>query len=59
VLLDQLKVGGRLLAIVGQEPVMTAVRVTRLSDTALQTETLFDTIAPRLQGFDEPTRFAL
>jgi protein-L-isoaspartate(D-aspartate) O-methyltransferase len=56
-LLDQLKVGGRLLAVVGQEPVMRAVRVTRLSDTALKSEELFDTVAPRLHGFAEPTRF--
>ena len=58
VLLDQLKVGGRLLAIVGQEPVMRAVRITRLSATALQTDELFDTVAPRLAGMAEPTRFA-
>jgi len=57
-LLDQIKVGGRLLAVVGQEPVMRAVRITRLSATALQTEELFDTVAPRLSGFAEPTRFA-
>ena len=57
VLLDQLKVGGRLLAIVGQEPVMRAVRITRLSATALQSQDLFDTVAPRLAGFGEPTRF--
>ncbi len=58
VLLDQLKVGGRLLAIVGQEPVMHALRITRLSDTTLQTDSLFDTVAPRLHGVAEPTRFA-
>jgi len=57
-LLDQLKPGGRLLAIVGQEPVMRAVRITRLSATALQAQDLFDTVAPRLLGFDEPTRFS-
>jgi protein-L-isoaspartate(D-aspartate) O-methyltransferase len=59
VLLDQLKIGGRLLAIVGQEPVMRAVRVTRQSAAALQSVDLFDTVAPRLQGFDEPSRFVL
>jgi protein-L-isoaspartate(D-aspartate) O-methyltransferase len=59
VLLDQLKPGGRLLAIVGQEPVMRAVRITRLSDQAFKTEELFDTVAPRLLGFAEPSRFAL
>jgi protein-L-isoaspartate(D-aspartate) O-methyltransferase len=58
VLLDQLKVGGRLLAIVGQEPVMRAVRITRLSDSALQSQDLFDTMAPRLVGFGEPPRFS-
>ena len=57
-LLDQLKPGGRLLAIVGQEPVMRAVRITRLTATALQAQDLFDTVAPRLLGFDEPTRFS-
>ena len=57
-LLNELKVGGRLAAIVGQEPMMRAVRFTRQSDTVLQTEELFDTVAPRLTGFAEPTRFA-
>ena len=56
-LLDQLKIGGRLLTVVGQEPVMRAVRITRLSDTALQSQDLFDTVAPRLAGFGELTRF--
>jgi protein-L-isoaspartate(D-aspartate) O-methyltransferase len=56
-LLDQLRVGGRLLAIVGQEPVMRAVRITRLSATALQSQDLFDTVAPRLAGFSEPSGF--
>jgi protein-L-isoaspartate(D-aspartate) O-methyltransferase len=56
-LLDQLKIGGRLLTIVGQEPVMRAVRITRLSPTALQSQDLFDTVAPRLAGFGELTRF--
>ena len=57
-LLDQIKVGGRLLAIVGQQPVMRAMRYTRLSATALKAEALFDTLAPRLLGMAEPTRFS-
>ncbi len=57
VLLDQLKEGGRLAAIVGQLPVMTAVLVTRTGAAAFQREVLFDTVAPRLSGFPEPTRF--
>ena len=57
-LIAQIKIGGRLLAIVGQAPVMHALRITRLSATALQSEDLFDTVAPRLLGVAEPTRFA-
>ena len=56
-LLDQLKVGGRLVAIVGQQPVMQAVLTTRGSDRGWATEILFDTVALRLSGFDEPSRF--
>ena len=50
-LLEQLKVGGRLVAIVGEEPMMRAVRVTRTGEKAYQTVELFDTIAPRLDNF--------
>lgn len=57
VLLAQLRVGGRLIGIVGAEPMMRAVRVTRQSDASFVTVELFDTVAPRLAGFDEPTRF--
>lgn len=57
-LLQQLKVGGRLIAVVGSEPVMRAVRITRLSEASFQTTELFDTVQPRLRGFDEPSRFA-
>jgi len=55
-LLAQLKPGGRLVAIVGGEPVMTAMRVTREGDR-YATQPLFDTIAPRLVGFAEVPRF--
>jgi protein-L-isoaspartate(D-aspartate) O-methyltransferase len=56
-LLQQLKVGGRLLAIVGQEPVMVATLYTRTADAAWSSKALWDHTAPRLQGFTEPTRF--
>lgn len=56
-LLAQLKVGGRLIGIVGFEPVMRAVLVTRTGDPGLERRVLFDTVAQRLQGFAEPTRF--
>lgn len=57
-LLDELKVGGRLIAIVGQEPVMRATLVTRVGDQEFRHVELFDTVAPRLVGFGEPSRFA-
>jgi len=56
-LLDQLKVGGRLLAIVGSDPVMQAVLHTRVSEGQFSRQSIFDTLAPRLPGFAEPSRF--
>jgi protein-L-isoaspartate(D-aspartate) O-methyltransferase len=56
-LLAELKVGGRLAAIVGQEPVMRATLVTRVGEAEFRSVELFDTVAPRLLGFDEPSRF--
>jgi len=56
-LLQQLAPGGRLVAIVGDEPVMRAVRIERLADSRFDSRELFDTVAPRLHGFDEPSRF--
>lgn len=56
-LLDRLAVGGRLAAIVGQEPVMRAVLVTRRGEAAFDRVELFDTVAPRLDGFPEPSKF--
>lgn len=57
VLLDQLKPGGRLIAIVGQLPIMRARLYTRSASGACAHEDLFDTVAPRLQGFPEPSHF--
>ena len=56
-LLSQLKVGGRLAAIVGQMPIMRATLVTRSSEQSYTSVELFDTVATRLTGFDEPSRF--
>ena len=55
-LLAQLKPGGRLLAIEGNDPIMTAVRYTQGVQAVERTE-LFDINAPRLAGFPEPQRF--
>ncbi|MDP3650568.1 MAG: protein-L-isoaspartate O-methyltransferase [Rhodoferax sp.] len=56
-LLAQLKVGGRLAAIVGHEPMMRATFVTRTSETDFRTTQPWETVAPRLQNFSEPSRF--
>jgi protein-L-isoaspartate(D-aspartate) O-methyltransferase len=55
-LLEQLKVGGRLVAIVGELPIMRAELTTRGAD-GFATEVLFDTVAPRLVHFPEAPRF--
>jgi protein-L-isoaspartate(D-aspartate) O-methyltransferase len=57
-LLEQLKPGGRLVAIVGSEPIMTARLFTRSGANAFAGRDLFDTVAPRLLGFAEPGRFS-
>jgi len=57
VLLNQLKVGGRLAAIVGAEPVMRAVLVTRTGSNEFRSVELFDTVAGRLPGFAEAPAF--
>ncbi len=56
-LLQQLKVGGRLVTIVGDEPVMRATLVTRTGDGSFTTAQRWDTVAPRLLHFREPSRF--
>ena len=68
-LLGQLKPGGRLAAIVGQLPVMRAELHTRAPAATAGSDApaaaaggfakvvLFDTVAPRLIGFGEPSRF--
>lgn len=57
-LLEQLKVGGRLGAVVGDDPVMCGTFVTRHSATDFRTVQPWDCDAPRLQNFGEKSRFA-
>jgi protein-L-isoaspartate(D-aspartate) O-methyltransferase len=60
--LQHLKPGGRLAAICGNEPVMCATVVTRGADNAqgatFSQTTPWDTVAPRLSGFEEPSAFS-
>ena len=56
-LLAQLREGGRLGAIVGHEPVMRFTLVRRTGDR-FETTQPWDTMAPRLVGFAEPSGFS-
>jgi protein-L-isoaspartate(D-aspartate) O-methyltransferase len=56
-LLDLLKVGGRLVAIVGEEPIMHAQVITRTSETNFTSTEKWDDNAPRLLNFPQPSAF--
>ena len=56
-LLEHLKRGGRLRAIVGDQPVMRATLITRTGDAEYRTTQAWDTVAPRLLNFPEHSRF--
>jgi protein-L-isoaspartate(D-aspartate) O-methyltransferase len=54
-----LAIGGRLFVIVGQEPAMEALLITRTSESQWATESLFETVVPPLVGVEQPERFVL
>ena len=56
-LLSQLKIGGRLVAIVGQDPVMRATIITRGTETEFSTRQPWDSAAPTLVNFPVPSPF--
>lgn len=56
-LLALLAPGGRLMAIVGQEPMMRATLITRTGDATFATAQPWDCVVPRLHHFPEPSRF--
>lgn len=56
-LLDQLQINGRLIAVVGEEPVMQTCLVTRHGTDSFTHKVLWDTVIPRLQGVHEPSAF--
>ena len=53
----QLSPGGRLFAILGEEPIMEAVLITRTGDHEWTQESLFDTELPYLTGAGKPKLF--
>jgi protein-L-isoaspartate(D-aspartate) O-methyltransferase len=56
---NSLAVGGRLFVIVGQEPAMEALLITRTSETQWAGDCLFETVLPPLVGVKKPERFVL
>lgn len=55
--LEQLKVGGRLFAIIGEPPVMSAQLITRVSDTSYTTDKQFETDVLPLRDAVTPSHF--
>jgi protein-L-isoaspartate(D-aspartate) O-methyltransferase len=55
--LDQLEVGGRLFAIVGEAPVMAARLVTCTAPQAYHSVDLFETVVAPLANAEQPARF--
>ncbi len=56
---QQLAVGGRLFVIVGEAPAMEALLIRRSGQDQWSTESLFETVVPKLRGAKEPDRFVL
>ena len=56
---NSLAVGGRLFVVVGREPAMRALLITRSSESQWASECLFETVLPPLAGVEEPERFVL
>lgn len=54
---ESLKPGGRLFAVVGEAPVMQAIRVTRRITGGYDRETLFETCTTTLRNAVQPERF--
>ncbi|MGI4848763.1 MAG: protein-L-isoaspartate O-methyltransferase family protein [Janthinobacterium lividum] len=55
--LQQLKIGGRLLVVIGEAPVMAAQMITRSAEIAFHTVTLFETAIKPLRGAVTPSHF--
>ena len=55
--LTQLKIGGRLFAVIGEAPIMTACLITRMSNDAWETQQLFETSIKALRNTAAPSGF--
>ena len=55
----QLKIGGRLFAVVGDEPAMEAIRLTRVAQNEWSTDSLFETVIAPLANIPVERPFVL
>ncbi|MFD2111213.1 protein-L-isoaspartate O-methyltransferase family protein [Thiorhodococcus fuscus] len=55
---DQLAIGGRLFCVIGEDPLMHAILITRLSKRDFRRQPLFETSVPALRNVTEPAGFA-
>jgi protein-L-isoaspartate(D-aspartate) O-methyltransferase len=55
--LSQIRVGGRILAVIGEAPAMSACLVTRTADDAWDTQKLFETVIQPLRNAVKPSSF--
>jgi protein-L-isoaspartate(D-aspartate) O-methyltransferase len=56
-LLSQVKIGGRIIAVVGEAPVMSACLVIRTAEDAWDTQKLFETNITPLRNAERPSSF--
>ena len=54
---QQLSIGGRMVAIVGQSPVMQVLLITRVAEDQWSTECLYETDFPALKNAEQPQGF--
>lgn len=54
---QQLVIGGRLFVIIGRDPIMEALLITRLGEQEWTEESLFETQLPPLLNVEKPSRF--
>lgn len=55
--LHQLRTGGRILAVIGEAPIMSACMITRVSEDAWDTVKLFETSIKPLRNAEKPSAF--
>ena len=55
--LHQLRIGGRIIAVIGEAPVMSACMITRVSEDAWDTVKLFETSIKPLRNAEKPSAF--